>query len=189
MRRQLVKHIEAEEDHQRRDDKVPQSIEQGMEIIHGEKPLVRHFRQHRSRHAYEDRTRSYAKQRNAFERYTPPIVGLGAPGPIGRANEGGETLKGNPNQDEKCYRACLLARCDHTGDGVKNVPLHLATHWHIAFHVGNDLLPGPIPVNKDRGNRDEEDDYRKQREEGMKGERSRPLSPVNPQKLFGGEHK
>jgi hypothetical protein len=23
----------------------------------------------------------------------------------------------------------------------------------------------------------------------MKGERSRPLSPVNPQKLFGGEHK
>jgi hypothetical protein len=35
----------------------------------------------------------------------------------------------------------------------KNVTLHRATNRDVAFHVGNDLFAGPVPVNKEGGNR------------------------------------
>jgi hypothetical protein len=81
----------------------------------------------------------------------------------------------------------MLARFDNTGDRVKNVMLHLTTNRNVSFYVGNDLFPGSILVNKVRGNRDKQYHQRKQREERIEGERSRPLCPVNPQKLFRGK--
>ncbi len=120
-------------------------------------PTLRHSHQHRHRHAQEHRTRRDAEQHQAFQRQPPPIVNRGAPGAVGCADEGGEALEGGPDQDEKRDRARLLARFDHTGDGVKNVALHLATNRDVAFQVGDDLFAGPVPVNKRRGNRDEQD--------------------------------
>jgi hypothetical protein len=98
-------------------------------------------------------------------------------------------LQDDPQQDEKCDHTRLPTRFDHTGDGLKNETLHLATDRDIVFHVGNDLYPGPVPVNKERGDRDEQDHQGKQREERIEGKRSRPLRPVNPEKTFDGERQ
>ena len=71
----------------------------------------------------------------------------------------------------------------------KYLTLHLATNRDVVFHVGDDRFPGLVPVNKGGGNRDQQDNQRKQREKHIEGERARPLGAVNPQKLFNGDPK
>jgi hypothetical protein len=109
---------------------------------------------------------------------TPP----NAPGRVGRAGEGGEALEGSPDQDDD--RARLPACCDHIGEGVKFVALHLATDRGVTFHEAMTSFPARSPVNRERGNRDEQDHQRDLREESVEGERSGPLCPVNPRMSF-----
>jgi hypothetical protein len=188
-RRQPVKQAQTEEQHQHRNEKGSLAIHPGTEMTRWKEPTLRHPHQHRRRHAQEGRTRRDAEQRQAFQRQSPPIVNHSTPGSVGRADQAGEALEGGPEQDEKGDRARLPARFDHTGNGSKNLLLKFSTYRNVAFDVGNHHFPGPVPVHKKRGYRDEQEHQRKQREERIEGERSRPLCPVNPGELFEPETK
>ena len=157
--------------------------------MHWKQQTPGHSNQHRHRHAEENHSRRGAEQRQAFQRQPPPIVHLGAPGAICCHDQGGETLDGGPDQDERGDHGRLLARVDDPGDSGKNVILHLVIDRHIAFNVGNDLRRGDISVNKGRDKCDKQDHQRKQREKRIESKRSRPLCAVNEQKFFNGKTK
>jgi len=155
--------------------------------MHRKKPILRHFRQHRHRDGQEDRADQDNEKTQAFERQPPPIGSLDTPGLVGGADQCGEETHRCPNQHEKCEHTCLPARFDDTGDSIKNGALHFTIKRDKGFNVSNDLCSSPVPINKSRSHRDDEDNQRKQREERVVGERCRRLGAVHLGKLFHGK--